>query len=197
MVGWFLTPSQVKCAAVRPMARVGGLMALVLAAAVASTASAEPMLDSGLASSLDVIVKGKITASCRLSGGGDIDFGELTGGQQVEADFGLSCNVPFDISFQSQSGGLAHVTKPRGEGPFAGRLGYTLNVAIPTINPNPAVLSGTFDSENLIAKKTLSSGEGIAQGGGRIRILTNRPSESGLLAGEYSEVLNITLAPRV
>ena len=75
-MGWFLTTSQVKCAAVRPMARVGGLMALVIAAAAAaSTAAAEPMLDSGPASSLDVIVKGKITASCRLSGGGDIDFG--------------------------------------------------------------------------------------------------------------------------
>jgi hypothetical protein len=177
------------------MARVGGLVALVLAAA--STASAEPMLDSGPASSLDVIVKGKITASCRLSGGGDIDFGELTGGQQVEADFGLSCNVPFDISFQSQSGGLAHVTKPRGEGPFAGRLGYTLNVAIPTINPQAATLAGSFASENLIAKKTLSSGEGIAQGGGRIQIRTDRPEGVGLLSGEYSEVLNITLAPRV
>ena len=192
----FLTTSEVKRAAVRPMARVGGLMALVLTAMAASAVSAEPM-DSGLSSGFDVIVKGKITPNCRLSGGGVIDFGELTGGQQVEADFGLSCNVPFDISFQSQSGGLAHVTKPRGEGPFAGRLGYTLNVAIPTINPNPAVLSGTFDSENLIAKKTLSSGEGIAQGGGRIVIRTNGLSDSGLLAGEYSEVLNITLAPRV
>src|SRR5690606_5832854 len=169
--------------------------AMALAAAAAAPARAETMVADG--ARLDVEVTGRITASCRLAGGGDIDFGELTGGQQVEADFGLSCNVPFDISFQSQSGGLAHVTKPRGEGPFAGRLGYTLNVAIPTINPNPAVMSGTFDSENLIAKKTLSSGEGIAKGGGRIRILTNRPSESGLLAGEYSEVLNITLAPRV
>lgn len=181
MVGWFLTPSEVRRAAVRPMARVGGLMALVVAAAIASTASAEPANDSGLVGSLDVVVKGKITASCRLSGGGDIDFGELTGGQQVDAEFALACNVPFDISFQSQSGGLAHVTKPRGEGPFAGRLGYTLNVAIPTINPSPAVLGGTFDSENLIAKKTR----------------TDRPEGVGLLAGEYSEILNITLAPRV
>lgn len=196
-MGLFPTTSEGKRATVRSMAQAAGLMALVLAATTVTAASAETVSDSGSASSLDVIVKGKITASCRLSGGGDIDFGELTGGQQVEADFGLACNVPFDISFQSQGGGLAHVNKPRGEGPFAGRLGYTLNVAIPTINPIPAVLSGTFASENLVAKKTLSSGEGIAQGGGRIRILTNRPTEAGLLAGEYSEVLNITLAPRV
>jgi hypothetical protein len=197
MVGWFLTTSEGRRAAVRPMAHVGGLMALVLAAAVASTASAEPMRDSGLGSSLDVIVKGKITASCRLSGGGGINFGELTGGQQVEADFGLACNVPFDISFQSQSGGLAHATKPRGEGPFAGRLGYTLNVAIPTVSPQAATLGGTFASENLIAKKTLSSGEGIAKGGGRIQILTDRPEGVGLLAGDYSEVLVITIAQSI
>lgn len=180
------------------MVRVGGLMALalVLAAAAASSAAAEPV-DSGLANSVTAVVKGKITPNCRLSGGGDVNFGELTGGQQVEADFGLVCNVPFDISFQSQSGGLAHTTKPRGEGPFAGRLGYTLNVSIPTINPVPAVLNGNFDSEDLVAKKTLSSGEGIAKGGGRIVIRTNSLSGVGLLAGEYSEVLNITLAPRV
>lgn len=196
MVGWFLTTSEVKRAAVRPMARVGGLMALVLAAA-ASAASAEPMIDSGLVGSLDVIVKGKITPSCRLSGGGDIDFGELTGGQQVEADFGLSCNVPFDISFQSMRGGLAHAVRPGGEGPFAGVLGYTLNVAIPTVSPQAATLGGSFASEDLVAKKTLSSGEGIAQGGGRIQIRTDQLKGVGLLAGEYSEVLNITVAPRV
>jgi len=196
MVGWFLTTSEVRRAAVRPVMRVGGVMALVLAA-VAGTASAEPMRDSGLASSLDVIVKGRIAPDCRLSGGGDVNFGELTGGQQVEADFGLSCNVPFDISFQSQRGGLAHATRPRGEGPFAGTLGYTLSVVIPTMRPEAAVLAGAFNSENLIAAKTLSSGEGIAKGGGRIQIRTNRPEGAGLLAGEYSEVLNVTIAPRV
>lgn len=196
-MGWFLTPSDGKRAAVRPMAQVGGLMALVLAAVAAGSASAEPVRDSGLAGSLDIIVKGRITPNCRLSGGGDINFGELTGGQQVEADFGLSCNVPFDVSFQSQRGGLAHTTKPRGEGPFAGRLGYTLNVAIPTISPRAATLGGAFTSENLVAKKTLSSGEGIAKGGGRIQILTDRIEGVGLLAGEYSEVLNITVTPRV
>lgn len=195
-VGWFLTTSEVQRAAVRPAVRVGGLMALVLAA-MASTAAAESVSDSGPVSSLDVIVQGRITPSCRLSGGGDINFGELTGGQQVEADFGLACNVPFDISFQSQRGGLAHVNKPRGEGPFSGRLGYTLSVAIPTISPQAATLGGTFASEDLVARKTLSSGEGIARGGGRIQILTDRPEGDGLLAGEYSEVLNITLAPRV
>lgn len=196
-MGLFLTTSEGKRAAVRPMARTGGLMALVLAAGLALPVSAMAMADTGPASSLDVIVKGKITPDCRLSGGGDIDFGELSGAREVEADFGLACNVPFDISFQSARGGLAHTILPQGQGPFAGTLGYSLTVTIPTISPAPAVLGATYDSENLIAKKTLSSGEGIAKGGGRIRIRTDRPSNSGLLAGEYSEVLSITVAPRV
>lgn len=196
-MGLFQTTSEGKRAVVRPVPHVGGLMALVLAAAFGLPASAVAMADTGGAASLDVVVKGKITPSCRLSGGGDIDFGELSGAREVEADFGLNCNVPFDISFQSARGGLAHAVLPQGQGPFAGTLGYTLSVTIPTISPTPAVLGATYDSENLIARKTLSSGEGIAKGGGRIRIRTDRPSEAGLLAGRYSEVLNVTVSPRV
>lgn len=193
-MGLFQTTSEGKRAVVRPVTHVGGLMALVLAAGFALPVAAA---DTGAATSLDVVVKGKITPSCRLSGGGDIDFGELSGAREAEADFGLNCNVPFDISFQSARGGLAHAVLPQGQGPFAGTLGYTLSVTIPTISPTPAVLGATYDSENLIARKTLSSGEGIAKGGGRIRIRTDRPSEAGLLAGKYSEVLNVTVSPRV
>lgn len=175
--------------------RLAGCVIAALMLVVASPASAETMVGDG--GRLDVEVTGRITPSCRLAGGGEMDFGELTGGQEIQADFGLACNVPFDISFQSQSGGLAHVSKPRGEGPFAGLLGYTVNVAIPTLSPHAATLGGAFASRDLMAKKTLSSGDGIAQGGGRIQIRTDRPEGAGLLAGEYSEVLSVTLAPRV
>lgn len=175
--------------------RLAGCAIAALILAAAAPAGAETMTGDG--GRLDLEVTGRITPSCRLAGGGEMDFGELTGGQEIQADFGLACNVPFDISFQSQSGGLAHASKPRGEGPFAGLLGYTLNVTIPTLSPHAATLGGTFASQNLTAKKTLSSGDGIAQGGGRIQIRTDRPEGAGLLAGEYSEVLSITVAPRV
>ena len=95
-MGWFLTPSEVKRAAVRPMARVGGLVALMLAAAVASTASAEPMRDRDrdeAARQLQVQVTGRIKASCQLNGGGELNMGELRGGERATALFGLDCNV--------------------------------------------------------------------------------------------------------
>ena len=200
MVGWFLTTSEVKRAAVRPMARVAGFAALAVAAVTASTASAHDRDhddDRDGSTRLEVVLNGRIAPVCKLSGGGDIDFGVLDGNEQADASFGLGCNVPFDLSFQSTRGGLAHATKPRGEGPFAGTLGYTLNVAVPTLSPGPGLMSGSFTSQDLMGRKTLSSGEGVAAGGGRIQIRTQVPGGAGLLAGEYSETLTVTVAPRV
>ena len=148
-------------------------------------------------SGFDVAVTGRIVSDCRLSGGGTIDLGELTGNEVVTADLGLRCNVPFDLSFESSRGGLAHVTKPRGEGPFAGTLAYTLNVAVPTLSPQDGMMSAAYSSADLIARKTLTSGDAVAAGGGRLQIRTQLPQGAGLLAGEYVEVLNVTLQPRV
>ena len=200
-MGWFLTPSDGKRAAARPMVRVGGLAVVAMTMLVSSAAMAEPARDrhhdDNDAARFDVIVSGRIASDCRLSGGGDIDFGELTGGEQVTADLALACNLPFDLSFQSERGGLAHVTKPRGEGPFAGTLGYTLNVAVPTLSPLAGMMSGAFSSADLTSRKTLTSGEAIAAGGGRLQIRTQVPQGAGLLAGEYYEVLVVTLQPKV
>lgn len=198
-MGWFLTPSEVKRAAVRPMARVGGWATLTLAILAAAPASAKPPVNTpeGASSRLDVVLNGQITPSCRLGGGGDVDLGEVTGGEQIEASFSLGCNVPFELSFRSARGGLAHVTQPRGEGPFAGTLGYTLTVAVPTLRPAPAILRGAFTSAELASGRTLSSGEAVAAGGGRLRILTAMPQGAGLLAGDYSETLSVTVTPRM
>lgn len=204
-MGWFLTPSEVGRAA-RPTARISRVLALVLAVATVSAASAATAHDRDddddddhheMTTRLEVVLNGRIAPVCKLSGGGDIDFGVLDGNEQADASFGLGCNVPFDLSFQSTRGGLAHATKPRGEGPFAGTLGYTLNVAVPTLSPGPGLMSGSFTSRDLMGRKTLSSGEGVAAGGGRIQIRTQAPSGAGLLAGEYSETLTVTVAPRV
>lgn len=199
-MGWFLTTSKVELEAVRPAARTSGLMALVLVALAATSATAEPMRDANLKNAsarLDVVLNGRITPNCRLGGGGDVDLGELTGGEQIEANFALGCNMPFELTFHSTRGGLAHATKPRGEGPFAGTLGYTLTVAVPTLKPAPAVLRGAFTSEELASGRTLSSGEAIAEGGGRLQIRTAMPRGAGLLAGAYSETLSVTVTPRM
>lgn len=199
-MGWVLTASEMLRVAARPAVRAGGLMVLAAAAFAATPTTAEPMIDKGVSGDsarLDVVLNGKITPSCRLGGGGDVDLGELTGGEQVEASFALGCNVPFELNFQSMRGGLAHVTKPRGEGPYAGTLGYTLTVTVPTLKPAPAVMRGAFNSEELASGRTLSSGEAVAAGGGHLQLRTAMPRGAGLLAGEYSEVLSVTVAPRV
>lgn len=193
-MGWFPTTSEMKRAAVRPMARMCAILGALAVAAGAGAVRADSIESS---SGFDVAVTGRIVSDCRLSGGGNIDLGELTGNEVVTADFGLRCNVPFDISFESARGGLAHITKPRGEGPFAGTLAYTLNVAVPTLAPQRGMMSAAYSSADLTARKTLTSGDAIAAGGGRLQIRTQRPQGAGLLAGEYIEILNVTLQPRV
>lgn len=192
-MGRFLTTSEVR-AAIRAAAQA---CAVFGAAAVMAGAGAVRADTIESTSGLDVAVTGRIVSDCRLSGGGSIDLGELTGNEVVTADFGLRCNVPFDISFESARGGLAHVTKPRGEGPFAGTLAYTLNVAVPTRSPRDGMMSAAYASADLTARKTLSSGEAIAAGGGRLQIRTQRPQGAGLLAGDYVETISVILQPRV
>jgi len=153
MVGWFLTTSKVKGASVRPVVRA---IALLGAAAVLTGAGAVQADSLESTSGFDVAVTGRIVSDCRLTGGGTIDLGELTGNEVVTADFGLRCNVPFDLSFESASGGLAHVAKPRGEGPFAGTLAYTLNVAVPVLAPQAGVMSAAYSSADLTARRGAS-----------------------------------------
>ena len=43
--------------------------------------------------------------------------------------------------------------------------------------------------------RTLSSGSGVAAGGGLMTITTQRPTGAGLLAGDYSDSLRIIIAP--
>lgn len=193
-MGLFLTTSEMGRANVRSAARVSAMLGAVAMLAGAGAVRADSLEST---SGFDVAVTGRIVSDCRLSGGGTIDLGELTGNEVVTADFGLRCNLPFDISFESARGGLAHVTKPRGEGPFAGTLGYTLNVVVPTLAPTSGTMSAAYSSSDLTARKTLTSGDAIAAGGGQIQIRTQRPEGAGLLAGDYAETLSVTLQPRV
>lgn len=153
--------------------------------------------DTATFSRMDMMLAGRISARCDMAGGGDIDFGELSANQTARVRVGLDCNVPFDLSFQSARGGLAHAVQPAGEGPYAGTLDYTLNVQVPLAGPHASTLQGRFDSQALLSRKTLDSGEAIAAGDARIEIRTGLPEGAGLLAGRYSETLTITVASRL
>lgn len=171
---------------------VGAALAAILATPVlAKPASASVEVGK----TLNVAVEGRIVPRCEIQGGGDIDFGELSGGEQATALFGLDCNVPFDLGVTSARGGLAHATKPQGEGPFAGVLPYDLTLTVPTLRPEPHVIRTNFSSIDHTG--VLSSGDGIAAGGGKIEFRTRQPAGAGLLAGQYSETLTVTVTPRV
>jgi hypothetical protein len=164
---------------------------LVLGATCARAETSSP------AGQVNLTLSGDIVAACNLDGGGSVDLGELRGGVGFSAKLGLFCNVPFDLTLRSANGGLAHERLPLGQGPFAGTLGYRVKVQVPLSTPNHTSMGGDFTSEQLRAARSISSGSGIAVGGATLSLVTQQPTGSGLLAGKYSETLNLTLSPRV
>lgn len=161
----------------------------------ATSVSAQTAADRSVASfsKLDVSLTGHIVGGCAADGGGDINFGELTGNETAVATLALDCNVPFELGLTSPHGGLAHATMPQGQGPFAGVLPYSVRVEVPVISPTPSTLDRRFDSRELRSRRTMSSGEAIAAGGARLTFTTETPSGAGLLAGSYSETLTVTV----
>lgn len=169
--------------------------AALLATAVPASAQSKALIVTF--SKLDVALTGHIQDRCELAGGGAINFGELTGHQTVATTLSLNCNVPFDLGLQSTYGGLSHATMPMGQGPYAGNLAYLVNIRVPTLSPQPAVLQGSFNSAELKSRRTLSSGDAIAAGGASLEFQTQSPTGAGLLAGEYSETFTVTLTARL
>lgn len=147
---------------------------------------------------LSVTLSGRIDDHCSISGGGALALGELTPGEGVAADFSLDCNVPFDIRIASANGGLTHLTKPDGEGPFVGRLPYDLQVRIPTLTPGASTMNGSFSSAELRGEAVMTSGQAVAAAGrSRLALTTRTVQGAGLLAGDYSEILTISVEPRM
>jgi len=196
-VGRCLAKLQVKRA---PLCSAALAVAVGVLALAAPSARAEPNArtvgDVGV--QLDVALNGHIVQRCEIRGGESIDLGELRGGLTAAADFGLDCNVPFDIQVVSTRGGLAHASQPLGEGPYSGTLPYDLNVTVPTLYPEREVIvRASFLSSNMIGRAVLSSGDGIASGRGSLELRTREPAGAGLLAGRYTETLTMTIIPRV
>ena len=179
------------------VARFGATAALLLSSIVATTANAKDSAPAFDGVSLNVVLSGHITAKCSIGGGGTIDLGRLVANKQATARFDVGCNVPFEMVFRSTSGGIAHATKPEGEGPYAGIVPYRLGVTVPALSPQPLQLHADFTSNQMIAGATLDSGDAIAAGGGEIRLQTEMTQGSDLLAGEYGDSIMIVINPRV
>lgn len=187
-----IPPAARRCALALPV-----LAAVLATATTAASADAPFTPPADAAPSLVIQVTGSIAGRCELYGGGSLALGELEGGEDVSAGFGLDCNMPFDIDVQALKGGLTHATQPRGEGPFVGALPYRLSLTVPVLDPAPSTLRATFTSAELLAPRTVSSGDAIAAGGAVLRVRTDRPGGAGLLAGDYAETVTLTITPRV
>lgn len=157
-------------------------------------ASAETLAE---ARSLSLQVTGSIKDRCQLGRTGDIDLGnlELASGQR-DVSLKLDCNLPFSIAVKAANGAIAHSTMPGGQGPFAGRLPYQIGLTFAVRKPAAETISQTFESRNLVAGQSVSSRGGIASDGMRLTLAVGQHgAEAGLLAGSYSETIEITVTP--
>ncbi len=147
--------------------------------------------------SLDLLVHGTISQQCAIGQIGDMNFGDISRPDlQANVAVQFKCNVPFQLQVRAAHGGLTNREFPHGQGPYAGSLPYSIGFEIPVLKPAAAMVAGSFQSRDLVGGRTLGSEGGIANDGMRLNVSLGRPSgEAGLLAGDYSETIVITVAP--
>lgn len=147
--------------------------------------------------SVDIAVQGSIAQRCQMGAVPTADFGDLTRpGGFAAAQVALDCNVPFTMLIKAQNGALVHSDLPHGQGPYAGSVPYSLDVELPVRRPTTELISKVFEGRSLMGGQAISSAGGIAIDGLLLRLsLGSVTSEAGLLAGQYGEVIEITIAP--
>ena len=173
------------------------VLALLTAVAIAAHPGVGRAETGPEARSLDLQITGKIKDRCQMGQIGDIDLGDLTvRAAQRDVTMQLDCNLPFAITVQARNGAISHITMPGGQGPYAGRLPYQIGLMFAVRKPSAETISQTFESRNLLVAQSVSSRGGIASDGMRLTLALGQPGgEAGLLAGSYSETIEITVAP--
>ena len=168
---------------------------VALAAMTVVTPAVANSIDA--AESIDIAVRGSISQHCAMGGIADMDFGNLERrGLNRQTPVAFSCNMPFTMTILGERGALTHTAMPNGQGPFGGQLPYSLSIEMPVRHPAQQVVSKSFTSRQLQAGGVISSNGGIATDGMILGVELGLPSgEAGLLAGEYSEVITITVTP--
>ncbi|GAB5483245.1 MAG: hypothetical protein Pars92KO_30020 [Parasphingorhabdus sp.] len=159
-----------------------------------TAASAETIED---VEELAINVSGRIIEHCAIGEIRDMDFGDITRKNlRAKTRAHLSCNLPFEMTIRSANGGLAHESMPKGQGPYAGTLSYTLGVDMAVRRPQRGLVSRRFQSAQLMGGQSFTSEGGIATDGMAVSVSLNPPSaDAGLLAGKYGETIEISIAP--
>ena len=174
---------------------VSATAGVALAAATLAVPAAANEIDN--AGSFDIAVSGSISQYCALGGIADMDFGNLERrGLRRQVPVAFNCNMPFTMTINGERGALTHTTMPNGQGPFGGQLPYSLSIEMPVRHPAQQVVTQSFTSRQIQAGGIISSNGGIATDGMVLGVELGLPSgEAGLLAGEYSEMITITVSP--
>lgn len=173
------------------------LSAFIFCAALAGHAQADEGSRQAGNRSVELNVHGRIMEQCAIGNVGEMNFGDLTRPDlKASARVLFHCNVPFRVDVRSANGGLANAQFPNGQGPYAGRLPYSIGFQIPVLKPSSALVAQTFESSELMGGRSFNSASGIAVDGMTLTVALGRPSsEAGLLAGKYSETIVISVSP--
>lgn len=149
------------------------------------------------AQSFDMTVTGYIAEHCAIGSIADMDFGNLERrGLNRQTSVDLDCNIPFNMTVTSASGALTHTTMPNGQGDFSGKVPYALSIEMPVRHPATQIINASFNSNQLQSGGVVSSNGGIAIDGFILGVELGQSSgRAGLLAGEYSESITITISP--
>ena len=176
-----------------PRFAAGVVVGCVLALG-ANSAAAD---DLPAAKSLTLEVQGEIEEHCSFGPIPDLALGELGNVRgEYRRHVALDCNIPVDIRVKSANGGLANTAYPNGQGPYKGRLGYQLSLAMPIRKPAASVVTADFRSAQLVGGGTLSSNGGVAIDGMELTMRFDQlRGDDALLGGDYSEVIEITVSP--
>lgn len=174
-------------------------LAAGVVAACAVLLSANPAIADELpvAKTLTLEIQGEIREHCSFGPIPDLALGELsTVRGEYRRHVALDCNIPVDIKVKSANGGLANTAYPNGQGPYKGRLGYQLSLAMPVRKPASSIVTGHFQSGQMMAGCVLSSNGGIALDGMELTMRFDQlRGDDALLGGDYSEVIEITVSP--
>ena len=77
-----------------------------------------------------------------------------------------------------------------------GKLPYVIGIEMPVRHPATEVVSKSFESREIVGGGTISSNGGIATDDMYVNVeLGSASGEAGLLAGDYSETITITVSP--
>ena len=154
------------------------------------------MAELDTASLQKIEVHGEIRQHCAISSPGSFALGDLErDGLRADVKFGLDCNTPFIMKIEAARGALTNIAYPRGQGPYAGTLPYVFELTIPVRKPASGLITRSFNSRDLLGGQTLSSGGAIASDGMEAHVTLGHPDGmAGLLAGDYSETITVTLS---